>query len=242
MYKPIYDREKVLQLHRDGLKNVDIAAKIGCNPQTVGRILRGAETMTTEYRNPEGYADPTAYRAINPEQEAGEVWIYPKENGEERAVLLLQVFESYSICLMLSENLNAIPEQNEEKLIIKGAPPWVDCGRPQYAYHNRLTRRVGKITLTRVIGIRQKVADIILRGYPGDKPVEPDLTRPEAAQDGFSAEADKIPAETEKPQETPVSGFKTDSADLVRLLVKAEIMEQVAGRLFGILEKQAERG
>lgn len=239
-----FNREEIMEKYKAGWSISLIAAEMGCHPATVHRAIkeRRAE-MENEYRNPEGYADPTAYRAMNPAMEAGELWAYPaKDTGEERTMLLLQVFDNYSICIMTTENLSAIPEGNEEKLIVKGIAPWIDCGRPQYAFNSRLTRMIGKISLQRLIGIRQKVADIILRGYSGENAQEAPQNAAEAPQAVFAAKPDKIPAETEKPRETPVNGFITNAGEITRLRVKAEIMEQVAGRLFGILEKQAERG
>lgn len=238
-----YSHDEIIRRYKDGQSVSEIAAEMNCHPVTVRRALKEIEKMDKEYRNPEGYADPTAYKAIYPAMEAGELWAYPaKDTGEERTMLLLQVFDNYSICIMTTENLSAIPEGNEEKLIVKGIAPWVDCGRPQYVFNSRLTRIIGKITLQRLIDIRQKVADIILRGYSGGNAQEAPQNAAEAPQAVFNAEADKIPAETEKPRETPVNGFAGDAVEMTRLRVKAEIMEQVAGRLFGILEKQAERG
>lgn len=226
-------------------KQSDIAAKYGVFDSTVSIVAKKyglrqwKEKERMEYRNPEGYADPTAYKAINTPVSPGEIWTASTHDPDKtKTLLVLQIFDSHALCLWMTNDLSTIPEGCEEKVMFR-EESFCDCSKPQYAFFSRFVKRVGGITINRLIDIRQKVADIILRGYAAQEGSGSPL---EAPGSGFSAEADKIPVETEKARETPVNGLAVDAGELTRLRVKAEIMEQVAGRLFGILEKQAERG
>lgn len=238
--KKRYDHNEILRRYKEGWSVSLIAAEMKCHPVTVRRTIKEMEEkMEKDYRNPEGYADPTAYRAICPVVSPGEIWTASTHDPDKtKTLLVIQIFDSHALCLWMTNDLSTIPEGCEEKVMFR-EESFCDCSKPQFAFFSRFVKRVGGITINRLIDIRQKVADIILRGYAAQ---EAPYNAVEAPQAASNAEADKIPVETEKARETPVNGFITDAGEMTRLRVKAEIMEQVAGRLFGILEKQAERG
>ena len=235
-----YNREEMIAKYKAGWNVSLIAEEMKCHPATVYKAIKEMKAeMDKDYTNPEGYADPTAYRAIRPVVSPGEIWTASTHDPDKtKTLLVLQIFDSHALCLWMTNDLSTIPEGCEEKVMFR-EESFCDCSKPQYAFFSRFVKRVGGITINRLIDIRQKVADIILRGYAAQEGSRSPL---EAPGSGFSDEADKIPIETEKARETPVNGFTTDAGEMTRLRVKAEIMEQVAGRLLGILEKQAERG
>lgn len=231
-------RRIIEDVNQNELSYREIAEKYGISISTVSRTFQRREEIM-DYKNPEGYADPTAYRAINPDIMPGEIWeIKAYRAGENKLMVVMQIFDNFAICAGMQKDLSSIPDDCEERTICRDAP-FVDCSKPGIVYKNRFIKKCGELTVNKMITIRQKVADIILRGYAAQEAPGSPL---EAPQTALNAEADKIPVETEKARETPVSGLTGDAGEMTRLRVKAEIMEQVAGRLFGILEKQAERG
>lgn len=192
-----------------------------------------------DYKNPEGYADPTAYYAMKePAAMPGDIWaVTTMKPGEERVCLFLQVFDEFGIVLNIQNIPDNIPSGCSEKVLYKARAGFVDISKPQVVFFKRLIQKDGTISLTRLIDIRQKAADIILRGYPQDTP----RTRLEAPRTDSKPELDKIPTETEKPQETARNTQETD-AEIAVLKFKAAMNEALAGRLLDIVEKAVQKG
>jgi hypothetical protein len=235
-----YSHDEIIRRYKDGQSVSEIAAEMNCHPVTVRRALKEIEKMDKEYRNPEGYADPTAYRAIRPVVSPGEIWTASTHDPDKtKTLLVLQIFDSHALCLWMTNDLSTIPEGCEEKVMFR-EESFCDCSKPQYAFFSRFVKRVGGITFNRLIDIRKKVADIILRGYAEQTAEDATTSRLQAPTSDFTAELDKIPAEKEKPQETPANGVPMD-ADIELLKYRATMYESLSGRLLDIVEKAVAR-
>ena len=104
-----------------------------------------------------------------------------------------------------------------------------DCSKPQFCFYSRFNRKVGAITLNRLIEIRQKAAGIMLRGFT-DGPV----THQEAAEGDFKPVPDKIPTAEEKPLETACEARGWEADALI-------VDKALSDRLLDILEKAVQR-
>ena len=231
-------------LAETGMKQQEIAEMYDVQPTWVTRIakkyrLRAWKEKEMEFKNPEGYADPTAFMAMNPNVMPGEIWeIKSYKAGENKLMLILQVFDTFAICVGLQPNLEKIPEYCEEKVLCRPAP-FADCSKPNVVYKTRFIRKEGELTVNRMIGIRQKVADIILRGYPDEKPA---LATQDVPRSDFKPELDKIPTEEEKPQETAGNTLEQDDAIRAVLQYKAASLEALTERLLDIVEAAVQKG
>lgn len=243
-------REEKIQAIKERLEKTDdkqntIAGEYGVHDAFVSLIAKRyklrqwKEQAEMSYTNPEGYADPTPHRAMNPNIIPGEVWEADRQvEGTKKTLLILQVFDTHAICLCLLENGDRIDEQHLERLIIKGTP-FLDCGKPQFVFLNKLTKRIGQITISRLCDIRKKVSDIILKGYPDE---EPALATQDAPRSDSKPELDKIPTEEEKPQETAGNTLEQEDAIRAVLQYKAASLEALTNRLLDIVERAVQKG
>ena len=242
--KHLRDFEKRMILE-DALSNKysyrDIGEKYGISISTVSRIVKRREEIM-DYRNAEGYADPTAYKAINTTVTPGEIWTASTHDPEKmKTLLVIQTFETHAVCLWMTDDLSSIPEGCEEKVMFR-EQSFCDCSKPQYAFYSRLVKRAGGITFNRLIDIRKKVADIILRGYAEQTAEDAIPSRLEATGSDFSAELDKIPTEEEKPQEMAGNTLEQEDAIRAVLQYKAASLEALTNRLLDIVERAVQKG
>ena len=234
------NRDEVKRRLQEGKTPAEIAAVMNCSVGTIRRAIKEfKEVENVDYRNPEGYADPTAYHAMNPEPAPGDVWeVTTKNPGETQIKLFLQVFGEFAIVLGLQPTADGISEGCEAKIICKGGSGFVDMSKPQVVFFNRLVGKVGEIGLTRLIAIRKGVADIILRGYAEDAPG----TALDATRSDSKPELDKIPTEEEKPQETAGNTLEQEDAIRAVLQYKAASLEALTNRLLDIVEAAVQKG
>ena len=232
------NRDEVRRRLQEGKTPAEIAAVMNCSVGTIRRAKKELEEggVKMDYRNPEGYADPTAYHAMNPEAAPGDVWeVTTKNPGDTQAKLILRVFDNFAISL----TIQPFPDGFDAKVIYKGGSGFVDMSKPQVVYFNRLVGKVGEIGLTRLISIRQGAASIILRGYPDEKPA---LATEKAPISDSKPELDKIPTEEEKPQETAGNTLEQDDAIRAVLQYKAASLEALTNRLLDIVERAVQKG
>lgn len=225
---------------QEGKTPAEIAAVMNCSVGTIRRAIKEfKEVENVDYRNPEGYADPTAYHAMNPEPAPGDVWeVTTKNPGETQIKLFLQVFDNFGIVLGLQPTADGIPEGYDAKIICKGCSGFVDMSKPQVVFFNRLIGKVGEVGLTRLITIRQGVADIILRGYADDTT----LAHENAHRTVSKPELDKIHTKEEKPQETAGNTLEQEDAIRAVLQYKAASLEALTTRLLDIVEAAVQKG
>lgn len=231
------NRDEVRRRLQEGKTPAEIAAVMNCSVGTIRRAKKEIEEggVKMDYRNPEGYADPTAYHAMSPEPAPGDVWeVTTKVPGDTQAKLLLQVFDDFAISL----TIQPFPDGFDAKVIYKGGSGFVDMSKPQVVYFNRLVGKVGEVGLTRLITIRQGVAGIILRGYAEDTA----LATEKAPRSDSKPELDKIPTEEEKPQETAGNTLEQEDAIRAVLQYKAASLEALTTRLLDIVEKAVQKG
>ena len=235
------NRDEVRRRLQEGKTPAEIAAVMNCSVGTIRRAKKELEEggVTMDYRNPEGYADPTAYHAMNPEPAPGDVWeVTTKNPGETQAKLFLQVFDDFAITLTI-QPFPDIPDGFDAKVIYKGGSGFVDMSKPQVVYFNRLAGKTGEVGLTRLITIRQGVADVILRGCPDEKPA---IATEKATRSDSKPELDKIPTEEEKPQETAGNTLEQEDAIRAVLQYKAASLEALTNRLLDIVERAVQKG
>lgn len=234
------NRDEVRRRLQEGKTPAEIAAVMNCSVGTIRRAIKEfKEVDKVDYRNPEGYADPTAFHAMSPDAGPGDVWeVTTKNPGETQIKLFLQVFDDFGIVLGLQPTADGIPEGYDAKIICKGCSGFVDMSKPQVVYFNRLVGKVGEVGLTRLITIRQGVANIILRGYAGEAPG----TALEAPRSDSKPEQDKIPTEEEKPQEMAGNTLEQEDAIRAVLQYKAASLEALTNRLLDIVERAVQKG
>lgn len=234
------NRDEVRRRLQEGKTPAEIAAVMNCSVGTIRRAIKEfKEVDKVDYRNPEGYADPTAFHAMSPDAGPGDVWeVTTKNPGETQIKLFLQVFDDFGIVLGLQPTADGIPEGYDAKIICKGCSGFVDMSKPQVVYFNRLVGKVGEVGLTRLITIRQGVANIILRGYAYDTA----LATEKAHRSDSKPELDKIPTEEEKPQETAGNTLEQEDAIRAVLQYKAASLEALTERLLDIVEAAVQKG
>lgn len=236
------NRDEVRRRLQEGKTPAEIAAVMNCSVGTIRRAKKELEEggVKMDYKNPEGYADPTAFHAMNPDAGPGDVWeVTTKNPGETQIKLFLQVFVDFAIVLGLQPTADGIPEGCDAKIICKGCSGFVDMSKPQVVFFNRLIGKAGEIGLTRLITIRQGAASIILRGYPDEKPA---LATEKAHRSDSKPELDKIPTEEEKPQETAGNTLEQEDAIRAVLQYKAASLEALTNRLLDIVERAVQKG
>lgn len=235
------NRDEVRRRLQEGKTPAEIAAVMNCSVGTIRRAKKELEEggVTMDYRNPEGYADPTAFHAMNPDAGPGDVWeVTTKNPGETQIKLFLQVFDDFGIVLGLQPTADGIPEGYDAKIICKGCSGFVDMSKPQVVFFNRLVGKVGEVGLTRLITIRQGVANIILRGYAEDTA----LATEKAPRSDSKPNLDKISTEEEKPQETAGNTLEQEDAIRAVLQYKAASLEALTNRLLDIVERAVQKG
>ena len=231
------NRDEVKRRLQEGKTPQEIAAVMNCSVGTIRRAIKEfKEVDKVDYRNPEGYADPTAFHAMSPEPAPGDVWeVTTKNPGDTQAKLFLRVFDDFAITL----TIQPLPDGFDAKVIYKGGSGFVDMSKPQVVYFNRLLGKVGEVGLTRLITIIQGVANVILRGHPDEKPA---LATEKAPRSDSKPELDKIPTEEEKPQETAGNTLEQEDAIRAVLQYKAASLEALTNRLLDIVEAAVQKG
>lgn len=95
-------------------------------------------------KNPEGYLDMTAYKAIsNVEKEKnrmvkiGDIVSIPSTNGSDNVILIVNTFDNHSLYLKLFDNE---PSENALNIVATDARHyWVELSKICFVYNDRIT-------------------------------------------------------------------------------------------------------
>ena len=132
----------------------------------------------TEFRNPEGYSDPTAYEGLKPviaedekkeravDYAPGTIHMYVDKAKRRHSILVLSAMGEYATGLMLAP---VKPEVDKPiSVATEKGTFWADAGRTIYVYYDAVIEHVGAVTAEQLDIVRGAVADALgLRSVDG---------------------------------------------------------------------------
>lgn len=132
----------------------------------------------TEFKNAEGYNDPTAYEGLKPvieedvkkEREVectpGSIHMYVDRSNRRHAIMVLSAMGEYVTGLMLSPIKPAVDWP--VSMDTNNGVYWADAGRTVYVYYDAIVDYLGTVSDEQLGAVRETVADALgLRSVEG---------------------------------------------------------------------------